>query len=358
MNIPWPSSACPRPSTRPGNSASWATKSCAPASTSTSRSARAPAPLSAAKKPPSLPPSKAIIGEPTPRPPYPVQQGSSACPPSSTTSKPGPTSLKSSTWGRTGSRPSAPKTARAPRSSLWWGRSINTGLVEVPMGTTLRQIIFDLGGGIPQDREFKAVQTGGPSGGCIPGRIPGPARGLRQPPTGRLHHGLRRHDRHGQPYCMVDVARYFISFLDGGILRQMHPLPGRAETPARPPERNHHRPGERWPIWTSWKSCAAAMACASLCGLGQSAANPVRSHPEILPGGIRDPYPGQEMPCPGLPAPAEIHHRSGNVHQMSGLCPGMPGGRHQRPQERSSGTSIRTSASNADSAMKPASLTP
>ena len=47
----------------------------------------------------------------------------------------------------------------------------NTGLVEVPMGTTLRQIIFDIGGGIPHDREFKAVQTGGPSGGCIPSQF-------------------------------------------------------------------------------------------------------------------------------------------------------------------------------------------
>ena len=48
------------------------------------------------------------------------------------------------------------------------GKIKNTGLVEVPMGTTLRQIIFDIGGGIPKKKAFKAVQTGGPSGGCIP----------------------------------------------------------------------------------------------------------------------------------------------------------------------------------------------
>ena len=45
---------------------------------------------------------------------------------------------------------------------------VNTGLVEVPMGTTLREIIFDIGGGVPKKKKFKAVQTGGPSGGCIP----------------------------------------------------------------------------------------------------------------------------------------------------------------------------------------------
>ena len=48
------------------------------------------------------------------------------------------------------------------------GKINNVGLVEVPMGTTLREIIYDIGGGIKNDREFKAVQTGGPSGGCIP----------------------------------------------------------------------------------------------------------------------------------------------------------------------------------------------
>ncbi len=48
------------------------------------------------------------------------------------------------------------------------GRVKNTGLIEVPMGITLREIIFDIGGGIPDGRKFKAVQTGGPSGGCIP----------------------------------------------------------------------------------------------------------------------------------------------------------------------------------------------
>ena len=48
------------------------------------------------------------------------------------------------------------------------GRVVNTGLIEVPMGTTLREIVYDIGGGIADGHDFKAVQTGGPSGGCIP----------------------------------------------------------------------------------------------------------------------------------------------------------------------------------------------
>ena len=89
----------------------------------------------------------------------------------------------------------------------------NTGLVEVPMGTTLRQIIFDLGGGIPQDREFKAVQTGGPSGGCIPAKfldLPVDYDSLQQVGSIMGSGGMIVMDSH---HCMVDVARYFINFL-------------------------------------------------------------------------------------------------------------------------------------------------
>ena len=69
--------------------------------------------------------------------------------------------------------PWAPRPARAPRSSPCRARSRRTGLVEVPMGTTVRQVVFDIGGGIPDGKAFKAVQIGGPSGGCIPEAAPG-----------------------------------------------------------------------------------------------------------------------------------------------------------------------------------------
>jgi NADH-quinone oxidoreductase subunit F len=93
------------------------------------------------------------------------------------------------------------------------GKVRNTGLVEVPMGITLREIVFDIGGGIPNDKKFKAVQTGGPSGGCIPTSI------LNQPidyeklaEVGSImgSGGLIVMD---EDTCMVDVARYFLEFL-------------------------------------------------------------------------------------------------------------------------------------------------
>ena len=102
QNIPWPSNASIKPSSRPANLASWAPTSWDPASTSISKSARAPAPLSAAKKPPSSPPSKARSANPRPARLTRLKPACSACPPSSTMSKPGPMSLISLTWGPNG----------------------------------------------------------------------------------------------------------------------------------------------------------------------------------------------------------------------------------------------------------------
>ena len=92
------------------------------------------------------------------------------------------------------------------------GRIVNTGLVEVPMGTTLREIIYDIGGGIPDGRPFKAVQTGGPSGGCIP------AEHLDTPVSYETLIELGSFMGSGgmivmdDTSCMVDVARYFMDF--------------------------------------------------------------------------------------------------------------------------------------------------
>ena len=93
------------------------------------------------------------------------------------------------------------------------GKINNTGLVEVPMGITLREIIYDIGGGIPNGKKFKAVQTGGPSGGCIPeSLIDLPVDFDRLTEVGSMmgSGGMIVMD---EDTCMVDIARYFIKFL-------------------------------------------------------------------------------------------------------------------------------------------------
>jgi NADH:ubiquinone oxidoreductase subunit F (NADH-binding)/(2Fe-2S) ferredoxin/NAD-dependent dihydropyrimidine dehydrogenase PreA subunit len=93
------------------------------------------------------------------------------------------------------------------------GKVKNTGLVEVPMGITLREMVYDIGGGIPGDRAFKAVQTGGPSGGCIPASLLDlPIDYERLAEVGSImgSGGMIVMD---DQTCMVDVARYFLEFL-------------------------------------------------------------------------------------------------------------------------------------------------
>ena len=93
------------------------------------------------------------------------------------------------------------------------GKIINTGLVEVPMGITLRDIVFAIGGGIPGGKKFKAVQTGGPSGGCIPEQLLDLQVGFDELTQAGSMMGSGGMIVMDEDTCMVDVARYFIDFL-------------------------------------------------------------------------------------------------------------------------------------------------
>ena len=92
------------------------------------------------------------------------------------------------------------------------GKIVNTGLVEVPMGTTLREIVYDIGGGIPKGKQFKAAQTGGPSGGCIPPQhldVPIDYDKLIEIGSMMGSGGLIVMD---EDTCMVDIAKFFLEF--------------------------------------------------------------------------------------------------------------------------------------------------
>ena len=93
------------------------------------------------------------------------------------------------------------------------GKINNTGLVEVPMGMTLRDIIYKIGGGIPEDKKFKAVQTGGPSGGCLPEELLDLEVGFDELTKAGSMMGSGGMIVMDEDTCMVDVARYFLEFL-------------------------------------------------------------------------------------------------------------------------------------------------
>jgi len=92
------------------------------------------------------------------------------------------------------------------------GKVVNTGLIEVLMGTTLREIIYDIGGGVPNGKKFKAVQTGGPSGGCIPASmldLQVDYENLAEANSIMGSGGMIVMD---EDNCMVDIAKYFLEF--------------------------------------------------------------------------------------------------------------------------------------------------
>ena len=156
------------------------------------------------------------------------------------------------------------------------GKVRNVGLIEVPMGTPLRQIIFEIGGGVPEGHRFKAVQTGGPSGGCIPEQfldLPVDYESLKEVGSIMGSGGMIVMD---DTACMVNVARYFMEFCMSESCGKC--IPCRAGT------------AQMFELLTRMTTGTAApndldlleelcdmVSSTSLCGLGQSAPNPVLS---------------------------------------------------------------------------------
>ena len=105
------------------------------------------------------------------------------------------------------------------------GKIKHTGLIEVPMGTSLKDIIYEIGGGAPDGKEIKGVQTGGPSGGCIPADLFDLSVDYESLAAGRFHHGLRRNGGDGSEYLHGRCDPLFPQFYPGRIMRQMPALP-------------------------------------------------------------------------------------------------------------------------------------
>ena len=156
------------------------------------------------------------------------------------------------------------------------GKVNNTGLVEVPMGMTLREIIYDIGGGIRQGKKFKAVQTGGPSGGCLPESLldlPVDFDALTEAGSMMGSGGMIVMD---EDNCMVDVARYFTEFLADESCGKCIPCRAGTEQMVTILNRICDGEGESGDI-ELLEEISEVVQDASLCALGQTAPNPVLS---------------------------------------------------------------------------------
>jgi NADH-quinone oxidoreductase subunit F len=156
------------------------------------------------------------------------------------------------------------------------GRVSNTGLVEVPMGSTLREIIFDIGGGIPKGRKFKAAQLGGPSGGCIPARyLDNEIDYDSVEELGAImgSGGLIVMDENT---CMVDVARFFLEFVQAESCGKCTPCRVGTKKMLQILE-SICRGDARLEDLDYLQQLGEQIKKGSLCGLGQTAPNPVLS---------------------------------------------------------------------------------
>ena len=176
------------------------------------------------------------------------------------------------------------------------GDITNTGLVEVPMGITLREIIYDIGGGIPKGRAFKAVQTGGPSGGCLPvSMLDEPVDFDTLTAAGSMmgSGGMIVMDEHT---CMVDVARYFIDFLMDESCGKCTPCREGLTVMSSILNRICRGEGREGDIEILEDICQA-QDTGCLCQLGATAPNPVLSTLRFF----RDEYEAhiQHQRCPG-----------------------------------------------------------
>ncbi len=244
-------------------------------------------------------------GRPRPRPPYPVEKGLWDKPTNinnvETWANVPHIILKGAQWFSS----IGTKLSKGTKIFSLVGKINNTGLVEVPMGITLREIIYDIGGGIPDRKKFKAVQTGGPSGGCIPHTLldlPIDYEGLTQAGSMMGSGGMIVMD---EETCMVDVARYFLNFTQQescgkcpscrlGTKHMVHVLNRITEGKGRVDD------------IAFLEEVGKNITLSSLCGLGQTAANPVLTTLRYF----RDEYEAHIMDkrCPALVCTALISY--------------------------------------------------
>ncbi len=215
-------------------------------------------------------------GEPTVRPPFPSEEGLYGKPSLLNNVETYANITRVILEGSDKFRETGTEKSAGTKVFALGGNINNTGLVEVPIGTTLREIIYDIGGGIPNDKTFKAAQTGGPSGGCIPEEYLDTQidyETLKDVGSMMGSGGLIVMD---EDSCMVDIAKFFLEFTVNESCGKCVPCRIGTKRMYEILTRITEGKGEEGDIG-KLEQLAAHITQSSLCGLGQSAPNPVLS---------------------------------------------------------------------------------
>ena len=245
-------------------------------------------------------------GEPRPKPPFPAVKGLFESPTNinnvETLGNVAQIILKGADWFKSIGTPASTGT----KVFALGGKINNTGLVEIPMGTPLRTIIEDIGGGIPNGKKFKAVQTGGPSGGCIPASlldIPVEYDTLTSVGAMMGSGGMIVMD---EDNCMVDIARFFLDFTVDESCGKCTPCRVGTRRMLEILERITQGKGEEGDI-EKLETLAENIKSSALCGLGQTAPNPVLSTIKYF----RDEYEAhiKEKRCPAHHCQALLNYK-------------------------------------------------
>ena len=213
-------------------------------------------------------------GEPRPRPPYPAVKGLFGKPPTEnnveTFANIPQIILKGAKWFAS----MGTERSKGTKVFALGGKIVNTGLVEIPMGTTLREIIEDIGGGVPHGKKFKAAQTGGPSGGCIPASLIDTEIDYDNLTAIGCMMGSGGLIVMDEDNCMVDIAKFFLNFTVDESCGKCAPCRIGTKRMMELLEKITDGKGTLEDI-DRLEELAYYIKENSLCGLGQTAPNPV-----------------------------------------------------------------------------------
>ena len=215
-------------------------------------------------------------GEPKPRPPFPAVKGLFGVPPILNNVETWSNIPKIIRRGADWYASMGTETSKGTKVFALGGKITNTGLVEVPMGTTLREIIEEIGGGIPNGKKFKAAQTGGPSGGCIPAEhidTPIDYENLMKLGSMMGSGGLIVMD---EDTCMVDISKFYLNFTVDESCGKCTPCRVGTRRLLQYLEKITDGKGDMKDL-ENIEDLAKHMKSSSLCALGQSAPNPILS---------------------------------------------------------------------------------